>query len=172
MNSKEHTLPLPEMAETSRRVKSFKTSKGSIYTYGPDGRTMRFKTAASARGEQAQYTPQDITVFVHLNPEAEQRYLDALHAHTDDPAKKKKVYVVEPLPDGSPRIVRHISDAIDPNNLYLAALQNGQVVGSTKASIEPEIGAHVFDTRHYEENGQWFTERHLGHPVVEIVRSD
>jgi len=107
-------------------------------------------------------------VFVRLTPEGRQLYVDAIHSHCDDPTKNKKVYVVEPLPNGSPRIIRTPHDVKDPHNIFLAALQNDQVIGATRASLEPELGANVFDTRHYQENGQWYTERHLGNEVTEI----
>jgi len=160
--------PLTRSHEGALKVTSFRTAKGSTYTYGEDGRTTRFKEAAINRGEQPQHLPQDITVFVHLTPEARQKYLDALHAHNDDPTKRKKVYIVEPLSDGRPHIVRRIDDAYHPGNLYLAIMQNGEVLGVTKASTEPEIGANVFDTRHFQEGESWYTERHLGNQVVSI----
>jgi hypothetical protein len=160
------TPPTTEEHEVARKVASFETAKGSIYTYDEDGKTTRFKPAAIARGETPDQNRQDVTVFVHLSPDAQQKYLDAIHAHTDDPTRKRKVYVVERQTDGTPRIIRDIAQITDPENVYLAALRNGLVIGSTKASIQPELGANVFDTRHYLEQDKWLTERHLGNKVV------
>ena len=45
--------------ETIKKVKSFKTARGSEYTYLPDGRTQRFKAATDSKKE-----PQDAIVFI------------------------------------------------------------------------------------------------------------
>jgi hypothetical protein len=162
------TPPPAEEHETARKVSSFETAKGSVYTYDENGKTTRFKPRAIDRGENPQNERQDITVFVQLTPEAQRKYLDVIHAHADDPAKKRKVYVVEKQPDGTPRILRDIAQITNPDEVYLTAMRNGLVIGATKASIQPEVGAHVFDTRQYEDDGKTYTERHLGNKVVKI----
>jgi hypothetical protein len=143
------------------RAKAFKTAKGSIYTYDTDGRTSRFKTAT---GEQE--AKQDITVFVNLTLQQEQDILEAYRRH--DRLKKTKVYVVERQLDNTPRIVRTLDQVQNPDEVYLAIYEDGQMARSAPASLEPVVGAHVFDTRHFVENGRSYTERHLGNKVTEI----
>ena len=86
-------------------VKSFKTAKGSVYTYDKDRKTTRFKTAT---GEQE--PRQDITVFVDLTPDEEQEVLSAYLLGGDSPSR---VYVLEAnKTDNKPRVYT------GPRNLY------------------------------------------------------
>ena len=140
---------------------SFKTEKGSVYTYGGEGQTSRFKAST---GEQ--HEAQDITVFVDLNDNQSRVFLDAIHS--ENPDLKKKVYVVERQIDQQPKIIRKVEDVTDPNNLYLAIIENGKMTGVKKATLKPTKGYSVFDTRHFQKGEGWKTERHLGHEVTEI----
>ena len=156
-----------ETQETPKRqVKSFRTTKGSVYTYDQEGKTTRFKTATDK-----QHQRQDITVFVELKPDEEQRFLEAYH-HPSKSSKDEKVYVVEKQPDNTPRIIRDIQKVNNPDNIYLGIVKGGKLIGANKASLTPVIGYIVFDTRHYQENGKWFTERHLGNRVADIQYVD
>lgn len=155
-----HPTPLVETdVEAEPRISAFKTAKGSVYTYDSEGKTTRFKTATGEQQER-----QDLTVFVDLTSEEERQFLDAIHTEGDS----TKVYVVERQPDDSALIVRDISQVKDPARLYLTVVIGGQIVNNRPVSITPREGADVFDTRHFEENGQMMTERHLGNKVVEI----
>lgn len=145
-----------------RRVRSFKTAKGSVYTYDQDGKTTRFKTATG----EAQ-ARQDMTVFVDLTPDEDQEFLHAYH-HVREEDKDSKVYVLERQPDDTPKILRDISEAQNPDRIYLGIIKNGVVTSSKKASVKPVIGYQVFDTRQFRKNGQTITERHLGNKVVDI----
>ncbi len=161
MNNIENAPESPEVPQ--RPVRSFKTSKGSIYTYDEDRKTTRFKTAT---GEQ--HMKQDITVFVDLTPEEDQEVNNAYH-HIYKEYEGSKVYVLERQQDNTPRIIRDITDVKDPERLYLAVFRNGERCSLLKkASLSPIVGYHVFDSRHFEKDGQWYTERHLGHKVAEI----
>ncbi|MGH7157240.1 MAG: hypothetical protein ACREGG_03985 [Candidatus Saccharimonadales bacterium] len=148
--------------EIERKVAGFRTAKGSIYTYGPEGKTTRFKTAAGEQQER-----QDITVFSPLTIEEEQDYL--LAYRSEDRDGKTKVYVVERQPDDSARIVRDVTEVKDPDRVYLTIVKDGQIVKNNKAFLQPVVGYSVFDTRHFQENGQPMTERHLGNKVTEII---
>jgi hypothetical protein len=142
-------------------VKSFETAHGSVYSYGEDGRTSRFKTET---GEQME--TQDITVFAHLTLDQQQDVLEAYRAK--NPLEKTKVYVVERQEDGLPKIVRATGDISHPTELFLAIYRNRQMAENVPVSLIPKVGANVFDTRHYLKDGVWMTERHLGNKVTKV----
>lgn len=153
--------------EQPSRVESFTTAKGSIYTYGKDGRTTRFKTAT-----KEQQPTQDITVFVDLSPAEEQQVLHA-YRHVMPEYKGCKVYVLElNEKSGSPKIVRHVSQVEDPNQLLLVILNGDKYELVKKATLTPTMGCSVFDSRHYQQDGKSYTERHLGNRVVDIQFSE
>jgi hypothetical protein len=148
-----------------RRVKTFKTAQGSIYTYDQDGKTTRFKTATGEQQER-----QDITVFANLTPDEEQEVLHA-YRHIDDKYKNSKVYVVERQKGNLPKFLFDIKDIKDPNEIYIAVVLDknaGAYSLVKKASVTPTIGCAVFDMRQWNEDGQTKTERHLGNNVVDI----
>lgn len=152
-----------EQQEAPRPVKSFTTAMGSKYTYDTEGRTTRFKTAT---GEQ--YPAQDLSVFVDLSQEAVMRILEAIHGL----GFGEKVYVLERQKDDTAKIVRNRTSITDPEELYLGIVDDGKIKAKRKATLNPTVGYSVFDTRHYEEDGQWFTERHLGNKVAQIEYED
>ncbi len=148
--------------EKEKKIKSFKTAKGSIYVYDEEGKTTRFKTV-----EGAQYDRQDLTVFVDLNPDQEQEFLRAYHHPTEDD-KDSKVYVLERQQDDSPKILRDIVEVSDTDRVYLGLVKDGKLK-VVKASIKPIIGYNTFDTRQFiGDDGKTYTERHLGNKVSEI----
>ncbi|HVA10750.1 MAG TPA: hypothetical protein VNG32_01110 [Candidatus Dormibacteraeota bacterium] len=147
--------------ETPGQPVAFKTAQGSVYKYDDEGKTTRFKTATGEQKER-----QDITVFVPLTLEEEQDYLEA---YQGDFVSTQKIYVVERQPDDSARIVRDIGQVTNPDEIYLAITEDGQIVKNNKASVAPVVGANVFDTRQFRQDGQTFTERHLGNKVAEIA---
>ena len=142
--------------------KSFETEKGSIYTYDDQGRTTRFKTVT---GKQS--VKKDITVFVDLNKEQESKILSAYH-HFNQEDENKRIFVLERQMDDSAKIIRKREDVKYPEKLYLGIVENGVSIFNKKATLTPTIGYQVFDTRCYEKNGLWKTERHLGHKVTKI----
>lgn len=145
--------------EATPKVKSFKTAKGSVYTYDADGKTTRFKTAT---GEQQ--PRQDITVFADLNETEEADMLQAVHSKG-----KKAVYVFERKPDNTQDILSDISQVTNPDEVYLGIVENGQLIFSKKASTQPVAGSVTLDARKLQDkNGEWMIEPHLGHKVTEI----
>ena len=141
---------------------SFTTEKGSVYTYDESGRTSRFKIKT---GEHLE--PQDITVFSDLNDEENRIILDAIFG--ENPEAKKKVYVVETAGEANAKIIRNISDVTDPRNLFLVTYdKNGKILMAKKATLKPTLGYTVFDTKHFQKDGEGKTERHLGHKVIKI----
>lgn len=150
--------------EADPRVKSFKTEKGSVYTYDADGKTTRFKTATGEQNER-----QDLTIFANLTPEEEQQVRNVIHLEGDH---GQKVYIVERLADDNapPRVLRDLSEVTNPNALYLGVFRDGKTLMIKKASLKPTVGADVFDNRSVtDENGvQVAREIHLGNKVTEI----
>lgn len=163
---RDRPLPVDETdtpKEVSGKVVSFKTARGSVYTYDGDGKTTRFKTTTNE-----QQARQDLTVFVRLTAEDEEAYIAAYRSkQRRDP--DERVYVLERQPDDSAQIIRDIAEVSDPQNLYLGIVKKEDVLRLVKASLIPTIGDHPFDTRRFQnEQGEWKTERHLGNEVVEI----
>ena len=163
----EHTQPVAELPNPELRpqdtVSSFTTSHGSIYTYDDEGHTTRFKTAT---GEEQ--PRQDLTVFVDVTPKDAGAVAAAYLFRSS--TKSTRIEVVETQPDDSTRIVTQIDDITDPSRLMLATFK-GDIISRTKpASLMPRIGAYVYDSRRFEENGVTRTERHLGHKVTDIQR--
>jgi hypothetical protein len=147
----------------SPKVKSFITSKDSVYTYDAEGRTSRFKKATNE-----QHEAQDVTVFLELTPEEENRILDA-YRRERNPAGRGKIYVMEKLADGSPKRITKMSEITDPGRIYLTIYQNDQMVWAKPAEVKPRIGLSAFDTKQgVDEDGE-YTERHLGNAIKEIV---
>jgi len=148
-----------EAKENLPSIKSFTTDKGSVYTYDDEGKTARFKTV-----ENKKYERQDITVFVDLTPEEEKEFLK------DMDIENVKVYIVEELPNGTPNIIRDISEIHNPEKIYIASLDYNQKrwVRQKKALLRPALGYAPFDTRTFEKDGGFYTERHLGNKIVEI----
>lgn len=147
-------------------IESFTTAKGSVYTYDSEGRTSRFKTAT---GEQ--YPPQDITVFADLDPDENQEFLRAIHQPSESD-QGKRVYVIELDEHKTPKIIKSLDQVKNPDNLYLSIVRDGKPLMVKHASILPEEGATVFDTRLYKTNdGETRRERHLGNKVVDVKKS-
>jgi hypothetical protein len=158
--------PKPSTETTPRKVKSFKTAKGSEYTYDQDGKTTRFKTATDEK-----YERQDITVFANLTPVEEQDFLRYVNEEDEElnDELKVKVYAFERQQDDTPKILKDISEVKYPDRIYLGIAKNGKVIGTKQASLQPFIGASVFDTRQFKDaSGQTKTARHLGNKVVDI----
>ncbi len=153
-------IATPE-ARPQDSIASFITSKGSIYTYDEDGHTTRFKAKTGV--EQPK---QDITVFVDVGLR-DARTIAAAYLLRSS-TEKTRVAVVERQSDGSLLIVNDIQDVSDPTALQVVTFRGDRVVKSKPASILPQVGLRVFDSRRYLENGATKTERHLGHRVVSV----
>lgn len=141
-------------------VLSFKTSKGSIYTYHGD-HTTRHKTKTGI--EQPE---QDLTVFIDGGikdiPIVIGAYL--LRSSVD----RFRAVVVEGQPDGQFRAIHDARDVSAPDSLRIATLRDGCIVRSRPASLYPRIGAYPYESRRYKKDGRIRTERHLGHKVISI----
>jgi hypothetical protein len=161
IQAQERTIDSANPERPQDTVASFTTSHGSTYTYDDQGYATRFKTAS---GEEQ--PRQDITVFFNLTPRdlstAAAAYL--LRSSTE----KSKVEVIEQQLDGQIRVITDIHEVKLPDQLMVATLRGDKVVRSKPTSLMPRIGAHVFDSRQFEEDGIVKTERHLGHKIIDI----
>jgi hypothetical protein len=155
--------PNPELRPQDSVV-SFTTSQDSVYTYDEEGHTTRFKTAT---GEEQ--PTQDITVF------ADVRLRDAialgpvaLRYMRKRSASGVRIGVVETLPDGTDKAITDIAEVTDPDHLMVAVFRGDKVVKAKPASLMPRVGAYVYDSRRFEEEGAVETEGHVGHKVTGI----
>jgi hypothetical protein len=147
--------------EADKRAVSFKTSKGSVYTYDEDGKTTRYKTATGERNDR-----QDLTIFADLSPEENENYLLAFHS----PDRNYKVAALELQDDMRPRRLTDVAQVENRDRIYLSVLYGSKTLQAKKAELQPSSGANVFDTRQFiDENGQLMTERHIGHKVTDIT---
>ena len=151
-----------EGAETVKKVESFKTSRGSIYTYDDEGKTTRYKKAT----EKLQ-PKHDLTVFADLTEDEREQIELAIFSFGEP---EEKVYVLEGKPKKHLEIRRDISEVKDPDNLFLVILEGGErYTLFKKATLTPTIGYTVYETRsYYDDDGQYWTSRHMGNKVVEI----
>ena len=153
------------------RVTAFMTERGSIYTYDESGRTTRHKEKTDET-----FDTQDLTVFIKMDPHAEEVFTEYIRHNKEDDVK---VYVVERQSNDAAMKIRTPEDVSNPDELYLAVCRidprarSGHnivdLIKTRKATLAPELGAYAYDTRRYErEDGRTMTERHLGHKVVAI----
>ncbi len=153
-------LPVKSTEGDIRRVKSFSTERGSVYTYDSDGKSTRFRTAT-----QEQCPREDITVFVDLDGLEEADVLSAMYSTSST----MKAHVLEVEEEGkSPRIIRDISEVKDPNKVAVGVIKDGSYRLFKKASVTPVVGWCPFEYRRFEEDGQWFSSRHVGNRVTNV----
>jgi len=135
-------------------VESFETSKGSVYTVLPDGRTQRFKTATKELNE-----PNDLIVFVKFkNAQQEQDFLSAQNRQNG-----QKLYVID-----SKGNKYDTNEQVKGKDVRLAIVKDGKVVETVETSLEPKIGYNTFDQRRYTEKGEGYRSTHLGNKVAKI----
>lgn len=151
----EETVPVvPTSVDPMSDVESFETSKGSVYTVLPNGKTQRYKTATKEQNE-----PNDLIVFVKFkNVEQEQDFLSAQNRQNG-----QKLYVIDS--DGN---IYDTNEQIKGKDVKLAIIKDGKVIETVETSIEPKIGYNTFDQRRYEEKGEKYRSTHLGNKVVKI----
>ena len=135
-------------------IESFETSKGSIYTVLPNGKTQRFKTAANELSE-----PNDLIVFVKFkNSKQEQDFLSAQNRQGG-----QKLYVVD-----SEGNLYDTNEQVQGKDVKLAIIKDGKVVETVETSLEPKVGYNTFDQRRFEKDGEKYRSSHLGNTIVKI----
>ena len=147
--------PTEVVAEANlSNIESFETSKGSVYTVLPNGKTQRFKTATSELNE-----PNDLIVFVKFkNSKQEQDFLSAQNRQDG-----QKLYVID-----SKGNVYDTNEQVKGKDVKLAIIKDGKVIETVETSLEPKEGYNTFDQRRYEEKGEKYRSTHLGNKVTKI----
>ena len=139
--------------------KTFVTEKGSVYTYGPDGRAERYKKIT---GEK--FGKMGITVFFDADPDNKKRIVDAYERGSG----KFSIHLVE-IYDGKPVEIIDLKQVVNAENLRFCVmnLEKRKLAFSTKASLTPKVGSVVYEQAPPRRDGDksW---SHLGHEVVKI----
>lgn len=163
----ENSTMVVETEETPTQVVdknqiTFKTGKGSVYTYLPDGKIQRFKTV-----ENKQYEPQDLIVFVKFkNFGQEQNFLAGVQ---DRKRSGTKVYVI----DKQGNTYSKNADIKDKDvALALVDTKTNKVIDIVETKKEPTIGYSTYDERRYVENGEPMRSMHIGNKVTEISNNN
>lgn len=137
---------------------TFKTGKGSVYTYLPDGRVERFKTV-----EGKKYPAQDLIVFVKFkDSEQEQNFLEGVQ---DRERSGTKVYVIDKQGNKYSK-----NSDIKGKEVFLALVETktNKVIDTVATKQEPTIGYNTYDESRYVENGEPMRSMHIGNKVTEI----
>lgn len=112
---------------------SFTTSKGSVYTYLPDGRVERFKTATGERFDKA-----DICVFYDgTDPYLQQAVVDSVYSVV----QTVHTYLVDHSPDGTTFPAR-LTDIKDPSKLEVQVWWDGKDGGEPELQFRQPVQLH------------------------------
>ena len=173
---------IDKKADVGESAESFKptqftTAMGSIYTYLPDGRTKRFKTATNESMEA-----QDICVFI---PPFEKIAKDAKRLMPDIFEKIQTQSQFEQLllghihykgytvlvVDGDRNEINSHDEFKKAQNVFLAFIdtKNPKNSFTLPVSKDPVVGYNTFDTRFFNDaSGVPKREVHIGNKVIEI----
>jgi hypothetical protein len=168
-----------DIHEIPNQVSSFKTEKGSVYTYTLYGRTQRKKVSTTGEEERPindmicfvptreialKDTPPEMTTYFGVT---EDEFTDGILSIIGNPKLKTKIasrnggqaiFVTSNL---------EIQKAVSPVLVVLNRDDN-KVVTFLNVKAKPEIGLRPFDTRKYQVPNGWERSNHLGHKIVEI----
>lgn len=153
---------LKNLIDDLREIDSFMTEKGSVYTYDDKLCTTRLRKS----GEK--FEKQGIAVFVDLDDQEKEDFLDAYQYHPRD-EQTKEIYVIERVPKiKKNKTVFSINEVDNPEELYLIIVSKQGVIKRKEASLMPKVGLTVFDYRQYKEGEEEHIERHIGHKVMKV----
>ncbi len=159
------------------RPKRIETSKGSVYSYLPDGRTQRFKKASSEQLE-----PQDVLVFVPPWKYIAEKTL-ATYPDTMSGIENETIFIETLLEyaqrgektirliDEAGREVLDNKGAQEAQQIFMALIDKKDESKPIYIPVgkRPALGWLTFDTRKYTEpDGSTMREKHLGNTVVKI----
>ena len=170
------------MKSGSGEIRGVTTERGSVYTYLPDGKTIRYKEVADKHS-----APQDILVFVpdyewvkknapekdsparicnkYGCDEAQYQNLLLSYIHDDD----KSCYVVN---KDNKELFSNREVAETEGPVYLLFVDRSELRPKKSFHIpvakKPVIGFSAYDMRRFTESGTSFAQRHLGHKVTQI----
>ncbi len=147
--------------EILHRPARFVTSRGSVYTLGPDGRYQRFKTAT---GESL--SPMGITVFLNggVNNYDNMRLQRAMLV----PEAIRIIHVDEQGNDTALHTLRDLTSRQPGSIFVVCPPENGQMLPSEKrlpASLYPQLGDTPFEIGMTDSG---IVEAHIGNDIVEI----
>ena len=141
-------------------ITSFETSKGSIYTVLPDGRTQRFKTVTGEQNE-----PNDLIVFVKFKDDTqEQRFLRGVQ----DNKSGTKVYVID---EKGNKYSKNADIKGKDVRFALVDEKTNTVLETVETKQEPTIGYNVYDERRFTKDNEQYREKHIGNKVTKINKS-
>ena len=155
------------------------TSKGSIYTYLPDGRSQRFKRTTGEKSSPQNvlvYLPDFQTLWGAAEDEIRGKFgrgqfeLDQLilgYVHRDTPHG----FVI--VGDSQGNIAHNMIQVINLDHPFIhLAGKNGRIEHSFPVSPWPRVGYLTFDCFETNKGGKEVYSRHLGNDVVEIYYRD
>ncbi|MEA3342736.1 MAG: hypothetical protein U9Q92_01085 [archaeon] len=172
----------PHLKSGSGEIRRVTTERDSVYTYLPDGKTMRYKEVADKYS-----APQDVIVFVpdyewvkNNAPEkgSPQRFCDKYgcdeaqyqnlllsYIHDDD----KACYVVN---KNNKELLSNREVAETEGEVYLLFVDRSELRPKKSFHIpvakKPVIGFSAYDMRNFTQSGTSLVERHLGRKVTRI----
>ncbi len=173
IESGEKPIRNSENKTETKKVSSFETAKGSVYTYLPDGRVERFKKATN------ETSIQDVIVFIPdwkwFSSHADQEFLKEMESggefeekilsYVQDKEGKLKVWIIN---EKGEKINKN-EDLVKAQKtfLYFGNYEKADfVIPVTKVA---HVNYKTFDTKKYQnEEGEWKRESHIGNPVVKI----
>jgi hypothetical protein len=167
----------PTRPEAIKRPKSVTTSKGSVYTYLPDGRTQRYKTV-----EQDLKEPQNILVYIpDLSSLKNWQHFQKLPEWFREYPNKQVMEILAAdyvqnenksvfLKDVSGKIIKDNVEAASKETLLcFIDKESGQIEFALPVVTEPVIGFTTFDARFYQnDKGENKYKCHIGNDVINI----
>lgn len=145
-------------------IKSFETKK-CVYTYDNDRKTTTFN-----KETQEIKSRSDITVFVALDDDSKNKFLDVQNGNTQN---NLKLCVLEKQDDGSPKEIKKREDILNEDSLYLGIIdaKTKERIFSKKASLIPTIESYVVEAKNVLEDGKTTFKTHLGDEVIKTNRN-
>jgi hypothetical protein len=149
--------PVTKTADVFDNIESFETSKGSVYTILPDGRTQRFKKVTGVTSD-----PSDLIVFIKFKDvQQEQDFLNGVQ----DDNSGTKVYVVDK--EGN-KYSKNSDIRGKEVKFVLLDEKTGDILQTLETKQEPTIGYSTYDESKFTENGQKYRAKHIGNEVTKI----
>jgi hypothetical protein len=160
----------PQQENVDKEPKVVITSRGSRYTYLPNGKTQRFKAVT---GET--FEPMDILLFIPPLSEIPDSVKN-LYPHIFIPSLTERDFgqiclsykpIVPVFRDGTE--VNSLSEIEKGDEVFLYFIKNNKPDFHIPVSYRPSIGYSTYDRIvRVSEDGKRLHQQHLGHPVIDI----
>ncbi len=158
------------------KPKSLTTSKGSIYTYLPDGRTQRYKTKAKELCE-----PQDVIVFIpsweEIKEGAQKNYPEIFGGIENTLQYEQLIlefaqthgFTIH-IVDGEGRLLLKNEDIENVERAFAHFIDKGNNRNNFFLPVRtvPKVGDYTYDSRYYKDGESNMHEQHIGNRVEEI----